>query len=106
MHGQTQNNNESLNQFIWKCCPKDTYVGCNVVEISVSSAIICFNSGKRGIFDVYRCCNLEPGPYTELYCYLDDAGKVSRENIKSSVATKKHRQQIKITWQSVHCQGS
>ena len=102
MHGHTQNNNESLNQLIWKRCPKDTYVGCNVIEMSVSSAIISFNSGKQGIFDVYRCCNLEPGPYTELYCYLDDAGKVIRENIKSSIATKKRRKKIKITCQRVH----
>ena len=26
LHGQTQNNNESLNSVIWKRCPKDIYV--------------------------------------------------------------------------------
>ena len=95
MHGQTQNNNESINGVIWKRCPKDTFVGRNVVEMSVSSAVISFNSGKRGLFDVYHGCNLETGSYTELFCYLDDAGKVCRQNIKSSVASKKRRKTLR-----------
>ena len=51
--------------------------------------LFCFNSGKRGLFDVYHGCNLETGSYKELFDYLDDAGKVCRQNIKSSVATTK-----------------
>ena len=90
MHRQTQNNKESLNGVIWKRCPKDTFVGRNV-EMSVSSTVISFNSGKRGLFDVYHGCMLETGSYTELFCYLDDAGKVCRQNKKSSVANKKRR---------------
>ena len=70
MHGQTQNNNESINGVIWKRCPKDTFVGRNVIEMSVSSAVISFNSGKRGLFDVYHGCNLGTGSYTELFCFL------------------------------------
>ena len=61
----------------------------------LSSAVISFNSGKRGLFDVYRGCNLETGSYTELFCYLDDASKVCRQNIKSSVVTKKRRKTLR-----------
>ena len=49
-----QNNNESINGVIWKRCPKDTFLGRNVIEMSVSSAVISFNSGKRELFDVYH----------------------------------------------------
>ena len=90
-----QNNNESINGVIWKRCPKDTFVGRKVIEMSVSSAVISFNSGKRGLFDVYHGCNLETGSYTELFCYLDDASKVCRQNIKSSVVTKKRRKTLR-----------
>ena len=95
LHGQTQNNNESLNGVIWKRCPKDIYVSRPVLEMSVSSAVISFTSGKRGLFDVYHHCDLQPGPYTELYCYLDDASKVIRGNIKSSTSTKKRRKTLR-----------
>ena len=47
LHGKTQNNNESLNGMIWKKCPKDVYVGKCVLEMGVSSAVICFNEGKK-----------------------------------------------------------
>ena len=35
------------------------------------------------------------GSYTELFCYLDDASKVCRQNIKSSVVTKKRRKTLR-----------
>ena len=95
MHGQTQNNNESINQVIWKRCPKDTYVGRNVVEMAVSSAVISFNYGKRGLFDIYERCNLEVGSYTDLYCYLEDASKVIRENARSSTVKRKRRKTLR-----------
>ena len=50
MHGQTQNNNESINGVIWKRCPKDTFVGRNVIEIIFTFLTVKFDyfySGKR-----------------------------------------------------------
>ena len=40
LHGQTQNNNGSLNNVIWKRCPKDVYVGRSTLEMGVASAVI------------------------------------------------------------------
>ena len=57
------------------------YVSRQVLEMYVSTSVISFNSGKRGLFDVYHHCDLEPGPYTKMYRYLGDASKVTRENI-------------------------
>ena len=52
LHGNTQNNNESLNRIIWKRCPKDIFVGKLVLEMGVSFAIINFNSGISGMLYV------------------------------------------------------
>ena len=40
LHGKTQNNNEALNAFIWKRLRKDIFVGRNVMEIGICSAVM------------------------------------------------------------------
>ena len=67
--GFTQNNNEALNQIIWQKCPKNIFVGRTVLEMDVSSAVLNFNSGFRGILDVFKVLKLEPGQFTERFCY-------------------------------------
>ena len=42
LDGLTQNNNESLNAFIWKKRPKDVYISRNIIEIGVDSAVLEF----------------------------------------------------------------
>ena len=49
LHGQTQNNNESLNGLIWRSCPKDFFIGKKALEISMNSAIIAFNDGSTTV---------------------------------------------------------
>ena len=68
LHGNTQNNNESLNGVIWKRCPKDVYLGRNVLEICVSSAVINFTNRALLMINVLNDINITPGLYTELYC--------------------------------------
>ena len=53
MHGQAQNNNESINGVIWMRCSKDTFVGRNVVEMSVPSAVISIML-QLGNWFIYR----------------------------------------------------
>ena len=36
LHGKTQNNNESINNVIWKRCPKDINVGRKTLEFGVA----------------------------------------------------------------------
>ena len=84
-----QNSNEALNGLIWERCRKI------FLEMAVSSAILSFNSGKRGIFDVFTNCELEIGPYTKTFCYLEDATKVIRLNVKSTKAVKKRRKALR-----------
>ena len=63
--------------------------------MAVSSAVISFNSGKRGLFNVFKGCNLEISSFTELFCHLDDSSKVRQQNIKTSVASKKRRKTLR-----------
>jgi len=43
--GFTQNNNESVNQLIWKIIPKILSAGSRIVNISASIAACTFNEG-------------------------------------------------------------
>ena len=61
----TQNNNESINNVIWKRVPKDIYVGWEALEMGVASAVINYSNGLNGISDVYNELRMEVGSYTE-----------------------------------------
>ena len=65
VHGSTQNNNESINNVIWKRVPKYIYVGWEALEMGVASAVINYNNGLNGISDVYNELSMEVGSYTE-----------------------------------------
>ena len=65
LHGQTQNNNESLNALIWKRCPKDFFIGKKVLEISMNSAIIAFNDGSTALEKVISAGGIEPSIFMQ-----------------------------------------
>ncbi|KAJ4429061.1 hypothetical protein ANN_26059 [Periplaneta americana] len=46
VHGKTQNPNESLNQLIWKRCPKTLFVSSTIVQIATFVAILLYNDGN------------------------------------------------------------
>ena len=54
MHGKTKNNNESIDNIIWKICPKDIYVGRTVLEIGTASTVINFNDRFQGMSKVFK----------------------------------------------------
>ena len=61
LHGKTQNVNESLNGIIWTKCPKRVYVTKKTLEICVSSAVLEYNTGKKGIEIVMNKAGLKIG---------------------------------------------
>ena len=64
---------------VWKKCP----VGRETLEMGVSSAVICFMMDQKGIFDVMRECQLDPGYFIELFV-------VQRDNPRIKVMDYKH----------------
>ena len=65
LHGKTQNCNESLNNIIWRKCPKQIYVQRRVLEIGVNCAIIDFNDGPQAINNVWKYFFIQPGHVAE-----------------------------------------
>ena len=81
-----QNNNESLNSVVWKRYPKDVYVGRNVLEIGVSSAVININNGANDMISLLK--ELTPELFTELYSKKRDTSRIKVMNRKSFDETK------------------
>ena len=95
LHGQTQNNNESLNGLIWKKCPKDVYVGRTTLEMGVDSAVINFNAGSSRIIDVMKEYGIQDGYYTNVFCCKKDEERIKECNRKhgekGKASRKRHR---------------
>ena len=91
LHGFTQNNNESLNGFIWKRLPKDVFVGANVFKIGVASAVLNFNSGAYGVVQVMEKLGMSPGYFTRKYCNDRNLARIKNMKRKSSDKGKKER---------------
>ena len=90
LHGQTQNNNESLNGVIWKRCPKDVFVGQSTLEMGVASAVINFNHGQSGILKLMENLSMNPGEYLIRYCNERDNTRI-KEMEKKSTPDVRHR---------------
>ena len=86
LHGNTQNNNKSLN-VVWKRCLKDIYVGSEVLGIGVASAVICYNDGLRGIAGVLHALIIDIGSTQTLFEHFDGV-RIKKMNIKSSGSEK------------------
>ena len=59
----TQNPNESLNNLIWKRCPKKVYQGKKIVELCTASAVAHFNDGASSIAAVLKRLGIIPGKH-------------------------------------------
>ena len=95
LHGKTQNNNEALNGLIWKKVPKDIFVGREVLEIGVSSAIINFNEGVCGIIGIFETLNLNPGYFTHRFCVQHDEKRINNVELKTTVEIKRRRKRLR-----------
>ena len=84
LHGQTQNNNESLNSVIWKRCPKDVFVGRSTLEMGVASAVISFNDVQKGILKAIENLSMNPSENCIRYCNERDNTRIKEMEKKST----------------------
>ena len=91
LHSQKQNVNECLNSLTWKKCPKDAFVGRKVFELGVCSAVIQFNEGSCGLFDVYKKLGLVVGKQTADGCKRKDKDRLAKSIVQSSEKAQKRR---------------
>ena len=63
--------------------------------MAVSSAVLNFNSGCCGILDVFKVLKLEPGQFTERFCYVADAKRIVKANVKSNHRVELQRKKLR-----------
>ena len=91
----TQNPNESLNNLIWKRCPKKIYQGKKIVELCTASAITQFNDGASSIAAVLKRMGIIPGKNTMAAVLKTDKKRLAIAEEKSSERVKKRRKRLR-----------
>ena len=95
LHGKRQNNNESINNLIWKRCSKDVYVGRTVLEIVSALAVINFNEGFQGLLKIFKELCIKSGEYCVNFCEKKDSNRIHLMERKSTPACKQRRKQLR-----------
>lgn len=97
--GFTQNNNESLNQLIWKITPKTLPAGSKIVEIAAFVAAGTFNEGISALLLFMHGMDLKLGRNSHEYARTEDENRILRAEKKSDAGTReariRHRQEQK-----------
>ena len=94
-HGMTQNANESLNQLIWKRCPKNVFLERTALTVGVTSAVLQFNDGQKSLVTVLEKLGVKPGAVMQSYCISEDKSRVQKMNIKCATPAKRRRKKLR-----------
>ena len=95
LHNFTQNQNESLNNVIWTKCPKNVFVGRDVLELSTSSAVINYNDGNQGLPKVLDNLGLKIGQITIHGWIKLDKSRIRAMSEKHSKTGKLRRKKLR-----------
>ena len=102
LHGFAQNNNESINDIIWKRLPNDVFVGRTVIEIGICSAVVCFNDDAVGVSKIFEELSMDTGQFTKSFCLIHDTPRVKIMDRKSSDEGRLRRKMLRAVrkgWQ-------
>eukprot|EP00112_Aurelia_sp_Birch-Aquarium-sp1_P012112 Seg2545.2 transcript_id=Seg2545.2/GoldUCD/mRNA.D3Y31 product="hypothetical protein" protein_id=Seg2545.2/GoldUCD/D3Y31 len=91
----TQNPNESLNNLIWKRCPKKIYQGKKVVQLCTASAVSSFNDGASSVAAVLKHMGVMPGRHTVAGIMTADKNRITCADKKSSEKAKQRRKKLR-----------
>lgn len=86
-----QNNNESLNNVIWKFAPKSSFSGTSIVKIAANLGTILFNDGHVALLDVLQLLGIEIGETVYDYCHEIDKERVSKAERQARRNTREGR---------------
>lgn len=89
--GFTQNNNESLNQLIWKIAPKSLMGSSKIVEIAAYIAACTFNEGSSALLAFLKDMGIETGPSACEYAKIQDEDRVSKADKEAEINSKEVR---------------
>ncbi|GBN75147.1 hypothetical protein AVEN_260354-1 [Araneus ventricosus] len=80
-HGNMQNSNESVNNFIWSRVPKSTFVQIEAFSLGVYDAVCTFNEGNSARLRIPQNLGIEPEEYTLHALKCLDKEKLLRSKI-------------------------
>lgn len=89
--GFTQNNNESLNQLIWKISPKCVSGTAIVVEIAANVAACTFNEGCFALLTFMQEMGIKSGPSAHEWARAVDQIRICRADEKTQNESKESR---------------
>ena len=95
LHGKTQNANESFNYILWNKCPKTVFVGRAVLELGISSAVIAFNEGAKGLSRVLEVLGVKEGKCAISNCEGRDMKRKLLADHKKTETAKKRRKTLR-----------
>ena len=95
LDSHTQNPNESLNNMIWKRCPKKIFQGKKIVELCTASAVASFNDGSKSIAAVLRKLGLAVGCHTEVGLRVADRKRIAIAEKESTTKSKLQRKKLR-----------
>ena len=94
LHGQTQNNDESINNMIWKYCPKEVFVSRPVVSDAAHFAVAVFNDGNDAFVKLFEQLGLSGG-FTVKSALSSDTTRLYHAKRKSSDQYKITRKRLR-----------
>lgn len=89
--GFTQNNNESLNNLIWKIVLKLLNSGAFIVQLSAYIATCVFNEGTSVLLQIMQAMAINTGPYAHQYAALEDKTRIRIAELRAQEATRDAR---------------
>ena len=91
----TQNPNESLNNMIWRRCPKKIFQGKKIVELCTASAVANFNDGASSITEVLTKLGISPGRHTIAGTRAADRKRIMVAEKHASDQAKQQRKKLR-----------
>ena len=89
--GFTQNNNESLNQLIWRRAPKKWSGSRNIVELAAYVAACTFNEGSGSLLTFMYDMGITVGPSAHEYARQEDNSRIARAEEEAQQQSKETR---------------
>lgn len=93
LDGYTQNANESVNQKIWKICPKNGYHGAKTIRTAVGLATITFNDGMKSFEKVLVRLGISCGGFATDFFRTEDSKRIKNAEIRKTEASLEYRRQ-------------
>lgn len=91
LDGYTQNANKSVNNLIWKYCPKTTFHGLTVVQTAVAIAVCVYNDGASNIKRILEHMSISAGVFTQTFIESKDTYRVICAQRQAKMSSKEYR---------------